>query len=203
MFCPNEKAVMREVSVPSHYGQQVFIDQCEDCGGLWFDASELIRVKLGEAQAVERLNSDRLRVPSEIDNSTLLCPRDRTTLVQYKDANFPTALILARCPECQGFWLNRGEFTRYQTSRQKMMLPKEKTLEDQKLGEEVKRMLKASSGSNSTEALGKLGAYLSSPAHEKVLSPFSSSQKSAEESDALGTVLNVLLILLRLFVLRS
>ena len=36
------------------------------------------------------------------------------------------------------FWLNRGEFTRYQENRQKLMLPKEKTLEDQRLGEEGK-----------------------------------------------------------------
>jgi len=203
MFCPNEKARMRQVGVPSHYGQQVIIDQCEGCGGIWFDAFELFKVKLGEAQGIESLDSDRLRAPSGIDNPRLLCSRDRTALVQYKDPNFPSELILMRCPKCQGFWLNRGEFTRYQETRREMMLPKEKTLDDQKLGEEVKRMLQLSRDSMSTESLGKLGAFLSSPAHERVLSSFGSNQGFDEEAKAFDTVLNVLLVLLRLFILRS
>ena len=203
MFCPNEKAGLHQVGVRSHYGQQVIIDQCEDCGGIWFDAFELFKVKLGEAQEIEPLDSDRLRTPSDIDNRRLLCPRDKTELIQYRDSNFPKEIILTRCSKCQGFWLNRGEFTKYQETRQKMMLPKEKTLEDQKLGEAVNRILESNRDSCSTEALGKLGAFLSSPAHEQVSSPFGSSQGAAEEEKILDTVLNVLIILLRLFVFRS
>jgi len=194
---------MHQVSVPSHYGQQVIIDQCEGCGGIWFDAFELFRVKLGEAQEIESLDPDRLRTPSDIEDPRLLCPRDRTALVLYKDPNFPRELILTRCPKCQGFWLNRGEFTRYQETRQKLMLPKEKTLEDQRLGEEVKRILESNRDSNSTETLGKLGAFLSSPAHEHVISPLGSSQDFAEEGKTFDTILNVLIVLLRLFVFRS
>lgn len=203
MFCPNEKAVMRQVGVPSHYGQQVIIDQCEGCGGIWFDAFELFKVKLGEAEGIESIDSDRLRVPSAIDNPTLLCPRDRTALVQYKDPNFPRELILTRCPQCQGFWLNRGEFTTYQETRREMMRPREKTLEDEKLGEDVKRMLQSRIDSGTTEALGRLGAFLSSPGHEPVLTPFGASREAAEEGKTLDTVLNVLMVLLRLFILRS
>jgi len=194
---------MHQVGVPSHYGQQVIIDQCEGCGGIWFDAFELFRVKLGEAQEIESLDPDRLRTPSEIEDPRLLCPRDRTALVLYKDPNFPRELILTRCPKCQGFWLNRGEFTRYQETRQNLMLPKEKTLEDQRLGEEVKRILESNRDSNSTETLGKLGAFLSSPAHEHVISPLGSSQDFAEEGKTFDTILNVLIVLLRLFVFRS
>jgi len=194
---------MHQVGVPSHYGHQVIIDQCEGCGGIWFDAFELFRVKLGEAQEIESLDPDRLRTPSDIEDPRLLCPRDRTALVLYKDPNFPRELILTRCPKCQGFWLNRGEFTRYQETRQKLMLPKEKTLEDQRLGEEVKRILESNRDSNSTETLGKLGAFLSSPAHEHVISPLGSSQDFAEEGKTFDTILNVLIVLLRLFVFRS
>jgi hypothetical protein len=99
--------------------------------------------------------------------------------------------------------LNRGEFTKYQESRQKKTPPKEKTLEDQVLGEQVKRILESNRDSSNTEAMGKLGAYLSSPAHEHALSPFSTSKGLAEEGKPLDTVLNVLILLLRLFVLRS
>ena len=63
MFCPNEKARIHQVAVPSHYGQQVIIDQCEKCGGIWFDAFELFKVKQGEAQEIEaqEMTSDFLK----------------------------------------------------------------------------------------------------------------------------------------------
>jgi len=201
MFCPNEKAAMHPVRVPSHYGQQVTIDQCEGCGGIWFDAFELFKVKLGQAQEIEPLDSDRLRTPSAIDNPGLRCPRDQTALIHYQDPHFPRELILTRCPKCQGFWLNRGEFTRYQETRQKMMRARRNTPEDQRLGEEVKRLLKLNRDSGSTEALGKLGAFLSSPA--QAFPPASSTRGSTAEGKPLETALNVLMVLLRLFVLRS
>ena len=194
---------MRQVGVPSHYGQQIIIDQCEACGGLWFDAFELFKVKLGQAQEIEALDSDRLRARSEIDHTSLRCPRDGTALVQYKDPHFPSELILARCPECQGFWLNRGEFTRYQETRQNLMLRKEKTPEDRKVGEAVDRFLKSNRKPGSTEALQKLAAYLSSPAQHEVLSPLGSSRGFAEEGKPLDAIVNVLMVLLRLFVLKS
>lgn len=194
---------MHQVRVPSHYGHEVIIDQCDGCGGLWFDAFELFKVKLGEAQELESVDSDRLRAPSDIENPLLRCPRDRTALIQYEDPNFPKELILSRCPKCQGFWLNRGEFTRYQEVRQELKRPQAITLEDQKLGEEVNKILESHRGSSNTEALGKLGAYLSSPAHESVLSPFASSPGISEEGKSLDTVINVLMVLLRLFVFRS
>ena len=194
---------MHQVGVPSHYGQKVILDQCEDCGGIWFDAFELFKVKLGEAQEIESLDTERLRAPSDLENPALLCPRDRTPLVRYEDPNFPRQLILTRCPECQGFWLNRGVFSSYQKARQKMMLPKEKTLEEQKLGEEIKSLLQPNRDSSSTAKVGKLAAFLSTPAHEAVLSPFGSSQGFAEEGKPLDTVLSVLITLLRIFVFRS
>ena len=202
MFCPNEKTRMHLVSVESHYGQQVLIDQCRGCGGIWFDAFELYKVKQGEAQEIEALDSDVLRAPSDIENPTLRCPRDQSTLVRFSDPNFPKGLVLARCPNCQGFWLNRGEFTRYQEAREKRTLPGDKTLEDQKLGEDVKRLLESHRGNSSAEVLGNLATYLSSPAHTHVFSPLGSGRELTEEEKPLDTILNVLLALLRLFILR-
>jgi len=204
---------MHPVACPSHYGQKVTLDQCGRCGGIWFDAFELFKVKLGEAQDIEArnieaqdievLDSDSLRTPSHIDNPTLRCPRDKIALVQYEDPNFPEGLILSRCPKCTGFWLNRGEFSKYQTSRQKLKISKEKTLEDQKLGEDVKRLLASGIHSGSTETLGNLGAYLSQPAHTAAFSSFGASQGAGKEESPLDTILSVLITLLRVFVFKS
>jgi Zn-finger nucleic acid-binding protein len=48
MLCPNENIEMRQVKVESHYGQPVILDQCPECGGIWFDKMELYQVKQGE-----------------------------------------------------------------------------------------------------------------------------------------------------------
>jgi Zn-finger nucleic acid-binding protein len=201
MFCPNEKVRMHHVAVPSHYGQEIILDQCESCGGIWFDAYELFKVKQDEASEIEKLDSDILRAPSDIDNPTLLCPRDQTALLQYDDPNFPSGIILTRCPKCQGFWLNRGIFTKYQEVRQNLKRPKAKTLEDQRLREDVKRLLESHRDNSGADVLGKVAAFLS-PSDKHAFSSSDSSWGIAEDKNPLDTVLNVLMVLLRLFVFK-
>lgn len=202
MFCPNENARMHQAAVSSHYGQQVIIDQCEKCGGIWFDAFELYKVKQGEAQEIEELDPDIFTAPSDIDHPTLLCPRDQAALFQYDDPNFPKGLILMRCPKCQGFWLNRGEFTKYQEVRQKLKDPEEKTPEDLKLEEDVKRLLESHRAGNSHDGLAKVGKFLSTPVGDSALFPFDSTRGLSDERNTLDSILSVLILLLRLFVFR-
>ena len=118
MICPNDAVEMHPAKVLSHYGQPIILDQCEKCGGIWFDESELFRAKRGEAEKIELLDAEALRTSSQIETSPLLCPRDRAKLYRFTDKHFPDTIILVRCPTCHGVWLNRGEFTRYQKLRQ-------------------------------------------------------------------------------------
>jgi Zn-finger nucleic acid-binding protein len=201
MYCPNENTPMHQAAVSSHYGQQVTIDQCGSCGGIWFDAFELYKVRQGEAEKIEQLDATILRAPSHIGRPTLLCPRDQTELTRFDDPHFPKEIILARCPKCQGFWLNRGEFTKYQEARQKLMLPKKSTPEDLKLEENVKRMLASHRDGISPDILGKVGKFLSTPVGEHALFPNDSSRGEPEES-AFYSVLGILISILRLFVFR-
>jgi len=77
MYCPNDSAKLHQAAVPAHNGQKVVIDHCEDCGGLWFDAFELYKAKQSSDESIEELDTAILRGPTDIDNSTLLCPRDQ------------------------------------------------------------------------------------------------------------------------------
>jgi len=203
MFCPNDSNPMHQATVPSHYGQPVIIDQCGSCGGIWFDAFELYKVKQGEAVSVEAVNSDSLRTLSDIDQPTLLCPRDKTKLVQFDDPKFPREIILTRCPKCQGFWLNRGVFTQYQEARQKLMRPREKTPEDIKLNEDIKRMLQARLGGSNPDILAKAGKFLSAPVGKNALFPSGSGERTSAPENTLDSILNILIVLLRLFIFRS
>jgi len=207
MLCPNDNAMMHPTAVPSHYGQKVIIDQCEVCGGLWFDAFELYKINRDADELTERLDSNSLLAPSvlapsDIDHPTLLCPRDQAALYQFKDPSFPKGIILMRCGLCQGFWLNRGDFAKYQQSRQALTRPKEKTLADEKLDSEVKQLLAAHRAGNDYDVLGKAGAFLSAPVPGRTVSPLDASLGLNEKQDSLNSILNVLTALLRLFIFR-
>jgi Zn-finger nucleic acid-binding protein len=136
VLCPNDNSEMHQVKIVSHYGGPIIVDQCETCGGIWFDQSELFRAKQGEAEEIEVLNTEMLRTPSVIEDSTLLCPRDQAAMTRFTDKYFPQEIVLVRCPSCHGIWLNRGTFTKYQQFRQKLM-PKKKSLEDERLEKSI------------------------------------------------------------------
>jgi len=154
---------MHRVKIVSHYGQPIDLEQCEKCGGIWFDESELFMAKQGEAEKIEVLNTDILRNPSMIESSTLICPREQTVLHQFTDKYFPQDIILGRCPSCNGIWLNRGIFTKYQKFRQELKPTKEKSPEDKKLEESISQLIASHQSGHSTETLERLGKFLSTP----------------------------------------
>jgi len=159
MLCPNDNTEMRQVKIVSHYGGPIFVDQCEKCGGIWFDQSELFRAKQGEAEKIEILNTEKLQTPFTIENSTLFCPRDEGAMHRFTDKYFPKDIVLVRCQLCHGIWLNRGIFTKYQQFRQKLMPPKKSTQD-----EKMKTQLKASyKNGRLTGTRGRLLEFLSTP----------------------------------------
>jgi Zn-finger nucleic acid-binding protein len=202
MICPNDNTMMHQATLPAHYGQKVVIDQCGDCGGLWFDALELYKTQSGAGESIEKLDTALLRSPTEIDHSTLLCPRDKTILSQFNDSRFPKEILLMRCEVCQGFWLNRGEFSKYQESRRKLIVAKEKPPEDEHLGRQVKQLLASDQTGNYSSSLASAGAFLSTPVSLGTSLPRASNHGLVDEGSNLSLFLNVLIAILRIFVFR-
>jgi Zn-finger nucleic acid-binding protein len=200
MICPNDSIELRTVKAESHYGQTVVLDQCPQCGGLWFDGFEMYMVKQGQADKIELLNVDILRTPSSIENSELLCPRDRAELVRFTDAFFPKDIIIARCPACNGFWLNRGEFSKYQNYRQALNKPEEITIKDDKLERDIARILDEHKTGDATDVLGKLGSFLSTPLDSVTWRPLEPDKLSEKENNTLDLILNALSLILRVFI---
>jgi Zn-finger nucleic acid-binding protein len=159
MLCPNDNTEMRQVKIVSHYGGPIFVNQCGKCGGIWFDESELFRAKQGEAEKIEALNTEMLRTPSMIENSTLFCPRDHGAMHQFTDKYFPKDIVLVRCQLCHGIWLNRGIFTKYQQFRQELMR-REKSAQDKKM---KARGEASHQKERSTGTWGRLLEFLSTP----------------------------------------
>jgi Zn-finger nucleic acid-binding protein len=200
MYCPNDQVKMQQAVVPSHYGQKIILDQCEGCGGLWFDALELYQTKPGADECIEELDADALLTPTDIIHSQVLCPRDKTLLSQFQDSRFPEEITLLRCMACQGFWLNRGEFAKYQQACQDM-----KAANAMKTGKEldnaVKQLLASHRSGNSSDAIASAAAFLSAPVGLNTAFPLGSSDKNDLDSN-LNMFLSVLIGILRIFVLK-
>ena len=199
MICPNDGTEMKQVKAESHYGQTVILDQCPGCGGIWFDHFELYKAKQGEADKIELLDGNSLRTSTSIENRELVCPKDRVKLVRFQDVLFPKDIVIARCPVCNGFWLNRGEFTRYQQYRQTLVMPRELTPEDEKLTREMERILAEHKTGDTMDALGQVGKFLSTPVDPATLQPLEPEKLSEKEKNAYNTIIGALLGVLRLF----
>ena len=205
MLCPNGSTEMHEVKIVSHYGVPIIIDQCEKCGGIWFDEAELFRAKQGEAERIEVLNTEILRTPAPIENSTLFCPRSGAKMHRFTDRHFPQDIVLVRCPLCHGIWLNRGVFTKYQQFRQGLMRPKKKSPEDEGMQKNIAHLVKSYESGRSTKTLKRLEKFLCTPGaigRSEIYgpAPYSYSGASAAGFDSSDSfALNGLLTVLGLF----
>jgi uncharacterized protein len=193
MKCPNDKHDILPVTVSSHYGQPVVIDQCPECGGIWFDQSELYLAKKGEAAKIDPLNVAVLASATTLVNPDLTCPRDGSRLFRFQDRYFPEQIVVARCPACNGIWLNRGEFVHYQDAREKLRESRTKAAENAKLKEEIEVIMPG--GSANQDFVGKLGQFLSRPVD-------AGPQASQSQQNTLNTIVNVLALILRFVVFK-
>jgi len=83
-------------------------DVCEACGGLWLDKGELDKVAFQVAGDIEYCSADEADLPE----STKSCPRcsgERLHRVKFLGDD---AVILERCGNCAGFWLDAGQIDR-------------------------------------------------------------------------------------------
>jgi Zn-finger nucleic acid-binding protein len=203
MLCPNENTEMQPAKAESFYGQTVLLDQCPECGGLWFDSYELYMPRHGEANKLDLLHTDLLKSPSPVQNTKLLCPRDRNQLTLFSDPFFPQDLILARCQVCNGFWLNRGEFVKYQKYRevrQSLNKPKEIIVEDNQFERDLISVFEQNKARDTVEVLGKVGRFLSTPVDAVTWRPQEPEKLSDEEKNAYDLVMTALSLILRFFI---
>lgn len=107
---------MNEVRLDSHYGQDdIAIEQCPNCGTLWFDALELQRTKRGEAATIDtQFDSKVYQNSPHSKHQTHKCPIDSTSLEPLTGLHIAEDLAIETCPTCQGILLNPGEFFAFQ-----------------------------------------------------------------------------------------
>lgn len=200
MKCPNDNTEMSQVKIESHYRQPILLEQCKECGGIWFDKMKLFSARNGEAEKIEVLDSKTLWTPANILDGIQRCPLDQSELFRFKDRYFLKGIILERCPSCNGIWLNRGDFTKFQHARQELRRPKDRSSEDKKLEEDIKSVVASHNAKTTSNTLGKLGGFLSTPIDRGTLQPLGQSWDQLEQEKTGNSILDALMLLLMTFV---
>jgi len=105
MVCPICRINLQKVLF-----NNVEVDWCPKCLGLWFEQDELQWAKDAKDENIRWLDINLWEKEHEfrISSGQKLCPQDRLPLyeVRYGTSNIRVDL----CNICQGIWLDRGEF---------------------------------------------------------------------------------------------
>ena len=84
----------------------VEIDQCQDCGGIWFDLGELDWLVDIPKLAIE----DKRNAHGDVDDTKRApCPRCGGTGNMIQLARLDSEFHIDACPTCSGRWLDGGE----------------------------------------------------------------------------------------------
>lgn len=127
MQCPACQRPLRRLKAGS-----VTLDACHGgCGGIWFDHRELDKVNREhpepDAKIAEVARDPGLQVA---ENPHRHCPRCKTITLEQKLYSLGSGVILDRCPECQGIWLDHGELEKIREAlhprpRHRRVVPRE------------------------------------------------------------------------------
>ena len=161
MKCPNCEIEMKLIQISSHYGMKIFADQCDRCGGVWFDEDEHFRAGVREYKKFKKIDYEKFKKEFKI-NSNLLCPIDGQKLNILEDKYFSTKIEVDYCPKCHGFWFNYGEFKEFQRERRKKIgRKKKKTSKEDEFEQKMDAMLRTSSVVSKYNTIGIIGKTLS------------------------------------------
>lgn len=149
--CPNTDGALRPVQAGSRLGPPVMLDQCEHCGGIWFDKFELFQIDEDEARNLDQVDREMLRYPQGSSEEPL-CPRCGIVLQAFSDPNIPPNIQMLMCGKCEGFWINHGAISDYAGFREKGH-----SRPDPKLVANYEAMLKAQSDKEYWQGIGNFG----------------------------------------------
>lgn len=103
MKCPKCEGTLQLVMQ-----ENIEVERCDQCGGLWFDMQETDRLgKLPKAAALDTgdpVVGERLNEQGQIE-----CPRDHAQMIRMVDLN-QHHIWYESCPVCYGKWFDAGEF---------------------------------------------------------------------------------------------
>lgn len=120
MHCPKcDQALIKvKVTTRHEYGgdilndseqtDEIELDQCTGCNGVWFDMDELDQY-LSEKLLI--LNSSKVKEYKRYNEMDGACPKCNKPMVKERPKRFKGVLVDI-CKECKGIWLDSSELDR-------------------------------------------------------------------------------------------
>jgi len=107
MLCPRCEESLRMRMI-----DEVQIDQCRQCDGMWFDQDELRKAKDAVEPDLNWLDLEiwRREEDFQVQSSSIACPKCDAPLAAV--AYGETGVVIDYCAHCEGTWLDGGEFER-------------------------------------------------------------------------------------------
>ena len=103
MLCPKCRSEFEALDF-----QQVNVDRCTGCGGLWLDALE--KEALEELSGSARIDTGKAGVGRELNKmSDVSCPKCDVAMLRMADERQPH-VEYEMCPTCYGTYFDAGEF---------------------------------------------------------------------------------------------
>lgn len=105
MQCPSDQTEMIRQEL-----EGVQIEECPKCKGIWFDKDGLKEAKDTAEPDLDWMDFDIWKHEDQfkLDLRGLHCPKDGHNLVTFRYGE--TQVEIDFCTQCQGIWLDRGEF---------------------------------------------------------------------------------------------
>jgi len=102
MDCPVCKNAMITLEL-----EEVEIDYCTDCGGIWLDAGEL-EILLGEPGKAKQLLAS-FSIDSKSAEKPIKCPICDKKMKKIIVGQSTPVLLIDKCPRGDGLWFDKGE----------------------------------------------------------------------------------------------
>ena len=102
MDCPVCKNAMITLEL-----EDVEIDHCTECGGIWLDAGELELLLGDETLAKQLLNS--FKIDSNCKENIRKCPICFKKMKKIIVGLAERKLLIDKCPKAHGLWFDKGE----------------------------------------------------------------------------------------------
>ena len=87
--------------------EDVEIDYCTDCGGIWLDAGEL-EILLGEPEKAKHLLNS-FKIDSKCDERVRKCPICDKKMQKIIAGSSKPILLIDKCRRGDGLWFDKGE----------------------------------------------------------------------------------------------
>jgi Zn-finger nucleic acid-binding protein len=115
--------------------EDVEIDKCNQCKGSWLDDGEILKIiqtikETFDPKLIrETLGQGFAGVPKEEQQTVVKCPKCQSAMISF-NYDYSSGIILDRCPQGCGLWLDGSELEKVQIFREQSEKDFEKCKDD-------------------------------------------------------------------------